>query len=80
MSSVFGLLAAFTWPQSFILFHQILFPQNTYWLLDPASSNLIKFLPNQIFQELGILYLILLIIELAICYHLVRHESRGNPA
>lgn len=76
--SVFGFLGALTWPQSFIVFHQILFPQNNYWLLDPATSNLIKFLPNQIFQELGILYLILLIIELAICYYLVRHESRGN--
>ena len=60
---VFGLIFLLTWDRSFILFHQVLFPNNTYWNLDPATSNLIKFLPGNIFQELSLLYLGALVFE-----------------
>jgi integral membrane protein (TIGR01906 family) len=43
---------------AFILFHKLLFPHNTFWLLDPATSNLIKFLPQELFRELFVLWLI----------------------
>ena len=35
----------------FITFHKIFFT-NDYWMLDPSSSNLIKFFPVEIFQTL----------------------------
>lgn len=40
----------------FIKFHEVIFP-NDYWLLDPTTSNLIKYLPINIFQDLFILYI-----------------------
>lgn len=58
-----GIYLIFTWKSGFTLFHQLLFPNNSYWMLDPASSNLIKYLPEQIFQELALLYFIELCIE-----------------
>lgn len=45
----------------FIKFHQILF-SNDYWQLDPESSNLIKFLPSQIFNEIFIIVSLSIII------------------
>lgn len=51
-----------TWDSSFVWFHQLLFPHNTYWLLNPRTSNLIKYLPEQIFQELLVVYAVLIII------------------
>lgn len=47
-----------TWQTSFVIFHEILFPQNTFWLLDPATSNLIKYFPNGAFQLLFISWLL----------------------
>ena len=35
----------------FISFHKLFF-SNDYWMLDPNSSNLIKFFPSEIFQTL----------------------------
>ncbi len=55
-----GVLFLATWDRSFILFHQILFPLNTYWQLDPTTSNLIKYLPANIFQELTAIYVLFL--------------------
>lgn len=53
------ILLLLTWKSSFKAFHRILFPFNQYWSLDPQTSNLIKFLPEEIFQELLIMYLLL---------------------
>jgi integral membrane protein (TIGR01906 family) len=61
---IIGAIALVTWKQSFIIFHQILFPGNTYWMLDPSTSNLIKFFPDGIFQELAILCIIFISVEL----------------
>lgn len=55
IASVIGasiLWLAFNFDSAFVLFHEIAFPYNNYWLLDPRSSNLIKFLPQQIFAEI----------------------------
>jgi len=38
----------------FTLFHKLLF-RNDYWLLDPDSSNLIKFFPTAVFELQGII-------------------------
>lgn len=45
----------------FILFHKLLFPFNDYWILNPQTSNLIKYLPEMIFLEL---FTIIIIISL----------------
>lgn len=58
-----GVYLIFTWSSGFQLFHQVLFPYNDYWVLDPRSSNLIKYLPEQIFQELALLYFVGVYIE-----------------
>lgn len=55
---VLGIILLFTWNSSFNFFHQVLFPYNNYWQLDPRSSYLIRYLPGQIFQELALLYLL----------------------
>lgn len=39
---------------TFISFHKILF-RNDYWMLDPNSSNLIKYFSDNIFREVSIL-------------------------
>lgn len=54
--TVVGIWAIIDWQRAFLIFHQILFPLNSYWFLDPQTSKLIHFLPNQIFQELGLIY------------------------
>lgn len=47
-----GLLSSVFWEELFTAFHQVLFPTNDFWLLNPESSNLIKYLPSLVFQEL----------------------------
>lgn len=47
---ILGLLISFE--QMFILIHKIFFT-NDLWMLDPATDNLIKLLPLQIFYDLG---------------------------
>lgn len=64
-----GVLALFAWQQVFTFFHQVIFPFNSYWLLDPNTSNLIKYFPGQIFQELAAIYLV---IQIAIYFGLRR--------
>lgn len=61
--AVIGIYLIFTWQSGFQLLHQLLFPYNTYWILDPASSNLIRYLPERIFQELALLYFVSVCIE-----------------
>ena len=38
----------------FIAFHKTVF-NNEFWLLDPATSNLIKYLPEAIFRDIAVL-------------------------
>lgn len=64
ITSVVTIFAFLNWGKFFIVFHSIIFPFNDFWLLDPSTSNLIKFLPEQIFKELGILYLFTLTLEI----------------
>jgi len=71
-----SLLAALFWPSAFTLFHKLLFPNNTYWLLDPTSSNLIKYFSEQFFQLCLAVYLFLLLIEYAIFQLFIRWTKR----
>jgi integral membrane protein (TIGR01906 family) len=76
---VLGLLAMIAlvfWRELFILFHQILFPFNSYWLLDPNTSNLIKYFPQGIFQELSLLYILLLVVFSEILQWIAARSSR----
>lgn len=57
--SVVLLWAILDFSSLFTTFHKVLFPYNEYWLLDPATSNLIKFLPTQIFVEIFGVWLLL---------------------
>lgn len=43
--------------KAFVLFHKLLF-RNDYWLLDPTTSNLIKYFPDGVFREIVIIILI----------------------
>lgn len=52
--TVFTLLVVSFFNDFFVLFHRIIFINN-YWLLNPATSNLIKIFPEQIFYELFII-------------------------
>jgi integral membrane protein (TIGR01906 family) len=65
-----------TWDTSFILFHKILFPYNTYWSLDPASSNLIKYFIPYFFQVTLAIYLTFILIEYPIFKLCIRWTRR----
>lgn len=54
------------WQYTFIGIHKLLFSNNNYWQLDPKTSNLIKYLPPQIFQELLVIYIAVIMIEFLI--------------
>lgn len=64
--SLVGIAAALQWQTTFTTFHKLLFPNNNYWALDPTTSNLIKYLPGNIFQELAAMYYLLIVIELVL--------------
>ena len=59
-----AIIALANWDSAFTTFHQLLFPHNAYWMLDPASSNLIKYFPANIFQEITQIYIAFLLVEL----------------
>jgi len=47
-----GFISILNFSKSFILFHKLLF-RNDYWLLDPDTSNLIKYFPQKVFSDIG---------------------------
>ncbi len=55
-------LVKFDW--FFTSAHELVFPNN-YWFLDPRTSNLIKFFPEQLFLEV-----FLIVVIFNICLHL----------
>jgi len=61
---IIGFLAIFSFNTIFTIFHKILFA-NDYWLLNPETSNLIKFFPQQIFAEIA-LYIGIFVIIISI--------------
>jgi uncharacterized membrane protein len=72
-----------TWPNSFIALHQIFFPFNTNWRLDPATSNIIRFLPESYFQQLGITYIVMILLEYVLMHifiHLFRYAQQAKTA
>ena len=44
-----GLIAALTFEQAFLLFHEVFFPQGNF-LFDPATSNLVRLYPDWYWQ------------------------------
>ncbi len=61
--SLISLASFFLWNQAFTFFHETLFPNNQFWMLDPSTSNLIKYLPEVMFQELLVIVIALWIVE-----------------
>jgi integral membrane protein (TIGR01906 family) len=47
------------WQPLFVLFHQLVFPYNSYWQLDPLTSNVIKYFPSGVFQTLFLTWMLL---------------------
>jgi len=64
---IFGLIVAFTFDKSFILFHIISF-NNDLWLLNPEADLLINIFPESFFLNNFILVIGLSIIELFVGY------------
>lgn len=60
---IIAILSAFFWDEGFRLFHQVFFPFNDYWQLNPETSNLIKYFLNPIFQETFVIYVIIVAAE-----------------
>lgn len=63
----------FAFDQLFLAFHKAVFT-NDYWALDPATSNLIKFLPAVIFRDLLILLMLLSLCLNAVLVIITRHR------
>lgn len=72
MAGAILLLSVLAFERIFILFHQLLFT-NDYWQLDFNTSNLIKFLPSGIFNEIFIIVSLSIIIT-AMSLILVSHK------
>lgn len=74
---VLGVTLIVPFEQFFIMFHKILFT-NDFWLLNPATDNLVKIYPAEIFQTLarniGLTTMILALIGVAI--GLYKQKSR----
>jgi integral membrane protein (TIGR01906 family) len=66
------------WQYTFVGIHQLLFPGNNYWQLDPRTSNLIKYLPAQIFQELLLIYIIVVMIEFLVIRYIGRRQIKKH--
>lgn len=64
---IFGLIVAFTFDKSFILFHIISF-NNDLWLLNPETDLLINIFPESFFLNNFVLVIGLSIIELFVGY------------
>jgi integral membrane protein (TIGR01906 family) len=52
-----GLYGVFNFDQAFVQLHELVF-WNDYWSLDPATSNLIRYFPQQLFFEVFVIYLV----------------------
>lgn len=57
VATITGILIYLYFDKFFTVSHEITF-SNNYWLLDPKTSNLIKFFPQELFLEVFILVII----------------------
>ncbi|MCA9379967.1 DUF1461 domain-containing protein [Candidatus Dojkabacteria bacterium] len=55
--TILGLISIFNFDNFFTSIHELSF-SNDYWLLDPKSSNLIKFFPQNLFLEVLVIIII----------------------
>ncbi len=65
------------WQYTFTGIHQLLFSNNNYWQLDPQTSNLIKYLPAQIFQELLVIYMAIVMIEFFVIRYIAHRRIKS---
>lgn len=56
--SLLSLISIWDFNFLFIKFHQLSF-NNDYWMLDPSTSNLIKYFPVAIFKEICVILLVI---------------------
>lgn len=76
----FTALVLFAWEKVFTFVHKLLFPFNNYWELDPATSNLIKYLPSQVFQELFVILVISSILAFVLVHKVNAKLFRGKKS
>ncbi len=50
-----GIVAAIDFKNAFILFHEIFFPNNDYWIFDTSTDEIINILPEEFFMNCGII-------------------------
>ena len=50
-----GIVAAIDFKSAFILFHEIFFPNNDYWIFDTSTDEIINILPEEFFMNCGII-------------------------
>lgn len=72
------LFAVLDWQTFFNLLHQVVFPYNTFWQLDPATSNLIKYLPSEVFQKLTVIYFVLVVVILGVINLIAKKYEHNN--
>ena len=65
----------FSWEQTFILMHKLLFTNN-YWLFDPAKDPVITILPDAVFLAAGVGIIVLMVTGLVICGLLWRKHKK----
>lgn len=77
---IFGVLmsAVIGFEQFFVLFHQILFPNDTTWLFDPAKDPVILILPQSLFLQAFSLFAIYYYGLFLTCYRLFFMKKGNN--
>lgn len=68
------------WEPLFVLFHQLVFPHNSYWQLDPQTSNVIKYFPSGVFQTLFLAWMLAAAVVYAFLSTIPNHWRGYRPA
>lgn len=61
-----GLLMLTCWDNVFVWFHKLFF-RNDFWIFDPATDPIIKFLPDEFFLHCGLMIVVIILIGAAVC-------------
>ena len=64
---IIGLVAASNFEEFFVKFHHLFFPGKDNWVFDETKDEIIKILPEDVFQNYATLILAILLVACAIC-------------
>ena len=76
-----GMLIAFNWDNSFILFHELMF-SNDYWLFDERTDPVINILPDEFFLHYALLIILLILaasLIMGLIYLRQKKRRSGGP-